>query len=151
MNASTESTVKERLMLFIKHINLSQAKFEKAIGAGNGFVNNISKSIGGDKLQRILCEFPELNTHWLMTGEGEMLKGSPVENLGIQLSDLAFSAILYEREKESNEVLKDHVNSLKEYIGQLSKQIQFLNTENEALKKENADLRSFVQNTKKQA
>lgn len=71
-----ESTVKERLIIFIKHKNLSQAKFEKTIGVANGFVNNISRGIGGDKLQRILCEFPELNYTWLMTGEGDMLKGT---------------------------------------------------------------------------
>lgn len=39
----------------------------------NGFVNNISKGIGADKLQRILRSFPDLNQSWLLNGEGEML------------------------------------------------------------------------------
>lgn len=69
-----ESTVKQRLIDFIKFKNLSQAKFEKAIGVSNGFVNNISKGIGADKLQRILNTYPELNSTWLLTGNGEMLK-----------------------------------------------------------------------------
>jgi transcriptional regulator with XRE-family HTH domain len=69
-----ESTVKQRLIDFIKFKNLSQAKFEKAIGVSNGFVNNISKGIGADKLQRILNAYPELNSTWLLTGNGEMLK-----------------------------------------------------------------------------
>ena len=68
-----EQTVKQRLISFLKFKNLSQAKFEKAIGVSNGFVNNISKGIGADKLQRILSIYPELNTDWLITGEGEML------------------------------------------------------------------------------
>lgn len=69
-----ENTVKQRLIDFIKFKNLSQGKFEKEICVSNGFVNNISKSIGADKLQRILNKFPELNPEWLLTGEGEMLK-----------------------------------------------------------------------------
>lgn len=69
-----EETVKQRLIKFIKFKSLSQAKFEKAIGVSNGFVNNISKSIGVEKAQRISNTFPELNIGWLLTGEGEMLK-----------------------------------------------------------------------------
>lgn len=69
-----EETVKQRLIKFIKFKSLSQAKFEKAIGVSNGFVNNISKSIGVEKAQRISNIFPELNIGWLLTGEGEMLK-----------------------------------------------------------------------------
>lgn len=67
-------TVKERLIAFIKEKGLSQSRFEKMIGLSNGFVNNISKGIGADKLQRIVSVYPELNTTWLLTGEGEMLK-----------------------------------------------------------------------------
>ena len=69
-----EETVKQRLIKFIKFKSLSQAKFEKVIGVSNGFVNNISKSIGVEKAQRISNIFPELNIGWLLTGEGEMLK-----------------------------------------------------------------------------
>ncbi len=68
-----ENSVKQRLILFIKNKNISQSKFEKAVGLSNGFVNNISKGIGADKLQKILCVYPDLNQNWLLTGEGEML------------------------------------------------------------------------------
>lgn len=67
-------TVKERLILFIKHLNIGQAAFEKRVGLSNGYVNNIRKSIQPDKLQKISLIFTELNPGWLMTGEGEMLK-----------------------------------------------------------------------------
>ena len=69
-----EKTVKQRLIKFIKYKSISQGKFEKAIGVSNGFVNNISKSIGVEKVQRISDVFPELNMGWVLTGEGEMLK-----------------------------------------------------------------------------
>lgn len=112
MNKEVESTVKERLIQFIKYKKLSQAKFEKAIGAGNGFVNNISKSIGGDKLQSIICVFPELNTNWLMLGEGEMLKdgfhhGKNLEDYlnTHQISMFDFSRIMNISQNEASELI----------------------------------------------
>ena len=68
-----EVTVKQRLIHFIKYKNISQRKFESIIGVSNGFINNISKSIGAEKMHRIESAYPELNTAWLLTGEGEML------------------------------------------------------------------------------
>lgn len=70
------ATVKHRLIEFIKHHNLSQSRFEKAVGLSNGFVNNISKGVGADKLQRIVGVYPNLNPDWLLYGNGEMLKST---------------------------------------------------------------------------
>lgn len=69
-------TVKDRLVAFLKYKKLSQAKFEKAIGASNGFVNNIRQSIQPDKLEKIAQLYPELNISWLLIGGlgGKMLK-----------------------------------------------------------------------------
>lgn len=39
------------------------------------YVRAIRKSIQPDKISSIALAFPELNTGWLLTGEGEMLKG----------------------------------------------------------------------------
>ena len=76
------STVKERLILFIKSMKISQSKFEKSVGLSNGFVNNISKGIGAEKLHRILCVYPALNAEWLLTGKGEMLLNEKNSNSG---------------------------------------------------------------------
>jgi len=69
--------VKERLIEFLKHKKMGQAKFEKSIGASNGFVNNIRQSIQPDRLQKIAQLYPELNISWLLVGEalgGPMIK-----------------------------------------------------------------------------
>lgn len=68
-----ETSVKQRLIHFIKYKGISQGKFEKAVGLSNGFVNNIRVSITPEKLQKISLYFPDLNKSWLLTGEGEML------------------------------------------------------------------------------
>lgn len=67
-------TVKERLISFIKYLQIGQGKFESQCGLSNGYVNNIRRSVTPEKLQQISLRFPELNTGWLMTGEGEMLR-----------------------------------------------------------------------------
>lgn len=69
-----ESTVKERLISYLNFKKISRRFFEKQIGVGNGFVNNIVKGLGADKMQRILSEFPDLNPEWLLEGTGDMLR-----------------------------------------------------------------------------
>ena len=69
-----ETSVKQRLVEFIKYKDLSQRKFEQLVGLSNGFVNNISKGIGADKMLKILGVFPELNQRWLLYNEGDMLQ-----------------------------------------------------------------------------
>lgn len=76
---SENQSVKGRLLMFIKFMNMGQSKFEAKCGLSNGYVNNIRRSISPEKLQQISLSFPELNAGWLMTGEGEMLKTGPTQ------------------------------------------------------------------------
>lgn len=73
-----ENEVKQRLIDFLRYKKLSQCKFERACGLSNGYINNLKKSIGTEKLQNIIGAFPDLNIEWLLYGEGEMLKGQPI-------------------------------------------------------------------------
>lgn len=68
-----ETSVKDRLMLFIKSRGISVNKFEKICGFSTGFVANMRKSMQPDKAMSIVQNFPELNTAWLFTGMGEMI------------------------------------------------------------------------------
>lgn len=81
-NNYMEETVKQRLISFIKYKGLNVKRFETLIGVSNGFVNNISRSIGAEKLYNISNEFPDLNTAWLLTGEGQMLNATVSEYSG---------------------------------------------------------------------
>lgn len=71
--------LKDRIKFFLKESGISQRKFEISIGKSNGYVNNIVKTISVDVLNSIIKAYPELNTEWLMTGEGEMLKPKQLE------------------------------------------------------------------------
>lgn len=67
-------TVKERIKKFCKAEQMPISTFEESIGASNGYVNAISKSIGIDRLNTIIEKYSNLNIEWLLTGRGEMLK-----------------------------------------------------------------------------
>ena len=72
-----QSTVKERLIEFLKFKRLSQKRFEEAVGLSNGYINSLKKSPTATKLQSILSTYPDLDEKWLLTGEGSMIKGTP--------------------------------------------------------------------------
>ena len=78
-NNIMEGTIKERLMVFLKHKNIGQNAFEKKVGWSTGYINNVKSSIGADKISSLIKEYPLLNLEWLFTGEGEMIK-QPVRN-----------------------------------------------------------------------
>lgn len=78
-------TVKERLIDFLKYKKIGQKKFAQEIGMSDGYVNAIRKSIQPDTLNKIAMCFPELNTAWLLTGEGAMLRDQ-IESKNIEPS-----------------------------------------------------------------
>ena len=67
---------KDRLLIFLSNLNIGQGAFEKNVGISNGYINNSKGSIGSQILNKISIKYPELNTEWILNGEGEMLKGN---------------------------------------------------------------------------
>ncbi len=66
--------VKVRIKQFCESQGITVSAFEKSIGVANGYVNSISKSIGIEKICRILEKYPILDLEWLLTGKGDMLR-----------------------------------------------------------------------------
>ena len=62
--------VQSRLFDFISSKKISISDFERACGLSNGYVHKIKNSVGKRGLLDIQRKFPELNTDWLLTGEG---------------------------------------------------------------------------------
>lgn len=70
------NTIKERLAEYLKYKRVNKSEFGRMVGVSNAYVSSIRKSIQPDKLERIGSAFPDLNVSWLLTGDGEMLKGA---------------------------------------------------------------------------
>lgn len=70
----SQENIKERFLQFIEYKKFSKRAFQQSIGVSNSYIQNISNGIGADVLNRITQVYPELNTKWLLTGEGNMLK-----------------------------------------------------------------------------
>lgn len=83
--------IKERFDSFIRYKGLSRRKFQNAIGVSNSYIQNISKGISNDVLNRISIQYPELNTNWLLTGIGEMLQSAERNEKSISVPQTAVS------------------------------------------------------------
>ena len=66
--------VKDRLFKYIEYKGISARKFSTDCGFSPNYATNISKGIPAEKVNKISVHFPDLNTVWLLTGEGEMLR-----------------------------------------------------------------------------
>lgn len=66
--------MKERLMEFIKEKDISNRKFLLKCGLSGTYISTLTGKPSGDTLKKIEAAYPDLNTDWLLTGEGEMLK-----------------------------------------------------------------------------
>lgn len=71
-----ESSVKERLKLFLQIEKIKQTDFCQAIGVSTGFISSMRESIQPDKLKNIAINYPKLDIGWLMVGEGNMIKNN---------------------------------------------------------------------------
>lgn len=78
--------VKERLILFIKSLGITNAEFERVCNLSNGFVNNTNDRMRKSSLKQISDAFPQLNIDWIINGNGEMLL--PEEKNPTTINDL---------------------------------------------------------------
>lgn len=69
----SQNEVKERLLEFLKHKRMKQTEFTRMLGVSPSYVLAMRRSLSDDKVMKIRKLFPELNTAWLLYGEGEML------------------------------------------------------------------------------
>lgn len=72
--------LQERIREFIHYKSLTPKQFEQITGLSNGAFAKLSDNTRQNTINRISIAFPELNTDWLLTGEGEMTK--PIQQVG---------------------------------------------------------------------
>ncbi|WP_042369868.1 LexA family transcriptional regulator [Bacteroides neonati] len=75
----------ERISSIISHFCKSKAEFARTMEESPQAVSNwVSRGAGKNVLNKILSKFPNVNTNWLLTGEGEMLQNSEESNPSTQ-------------------------------------------------------------------
>jgi hypothetical protein len=114
------TTIKQRLAQYLEYLGIGQAKFAEIIGVSRGFANNVGDSIRTENLEKIKNHFPELNTIWLLTGEGEMLKtGSVIQKIGnncahnTQVAGSSEVAVLKERVRCLESLVEEKERTIK--------------------------------------
>lgn len=64
--------LRERLREFIASKSLSEVEFQRIVGLGNGSVSKMGDNTRRSTIDKISNKFPDLNTTWLLTGQGRM-------------------------------------------------------------------------------
>lgn len=77
------TSVKNRLIEYLEYKGVNKSEFGRRIGVSSAFITSMRKSIQPDKVRSIKSEFPDLNTEWLLTGEGKMLKDANEDEIDI--------------------------------------------------------------------
>lgn len=122
-------TVKERLREFISYKGMSVRAFEAKCGLSYGYIANMRVSLQPDKVMNIAKQFPDLNTGWLLTGEGNMLKTlAQTNNLEHSSSPISIELLqaMIEERKRHDEERKRHDEMNAELIRQNGSLIRLL-------------------------
>lgn len=69
-------TLKERIEEYCKYAKIRISAFERRAGLSNGYFNQVKKEPSPSKLSQIEEAFPDLNTDWMLTEKGSMLKNT---------------------------------------------------------------------------
>ncbi|MCU7559099.1 hypothetical protein N4T42_02125 [Riemerella anatipestifer] len=134
--------IKERILQFVDFKGVKREVFYGKIGMTSANFRGKAKEtpINSTAIENILSEYPDLNLEWLITGSGEMVKGS-TQNVRIEgqnknlnningssnvtISQNDISEII-EIQREMNNIIKTTQSQLSESQQQVSNLIEIL-------------------------
>lgn len=67
--------MRDRLRAYIRHKGLTEYRFCKEVGLAPSFLHAQDSGLSPRSLKKIGAAYPDLNTKWVATGDGDMLKG----------------------------------------------------------------------------
>ena len=124
--------LKSRIIEFIEYKRLDKATFERIVGLSNDAVSKMGDNTRKSTIDKISNAFPELNTVWLRTGEGEMLMTGNIHVVGDgNLSNTGITG-------------GDVIMGSDQEVKALKKRIKELEAEVKELKNDKAILKEFV-------
>ena len=138
------SDIFSRIKKFIDFLEISNNEFGRTIGCSSAQITQMlthKKNFGIDKLLNIISNYPNLNSNWLLTGEGAMLKNessnpeitiAPTLNKQTSTSqqENVVPYILYEKLQEKLCEQATTIGKLQNELDNLKKQQQELSTTN---------------------
>lgn len=105
----TQQTVKDRLLLFLRHEGISNSEFARRLGVSVAYVGAMRKSLPEEKVKKVVELFPALNRDWLLYGEGDMLLPGPCGPQESALSDYIVPLLPVEAHAGSLQMLSEGV------------------------------------------
>ena len=138
---------KEKIKQYLNSKGVSKNSFYQKTGFAVGFLDS-GKSLGADKLETIIDNYPDLSLEWLVLGKGDMIKPTTITNgSGVVLAGdnntnnnidnrqyyydspdvlKAQIEILDERIKEKDAQIKEKDAQIKEKDAQINKLLSIL-------------------------
>lgn len=86
------STVKTRLLAFLRDKHLSQSDFCKQLRVAPTYIGVMRRSMSPEKVRRLMELYPDLNREWLLYGEGEMYIVDEAQKVRRVLDDAGYLA-----------------------------------------------------------
>lgn len=105
------ATTKERIILLLNNKGVTISNFFSSIGVSysNFKGKQLESSPSADLVAKIKSNFPDVNTDWLLTGEGEMLAGNDNSNqTEIDMMQENFFDALKRRDQQFDELLEQN-------------------------------------------
>ncbi len=98
------TTIKERVLLLADQQTISKTKFFTELGQSySSFTGRNKKTaVPSDFLSRLLVKYPNCNSHWLLTGKGEMI--TPLrDDTSLEIKNKELNKKIIELEKKLNQ------------------------------------------------
>lgn len=125
-------TIKDKILLFLEEMKIKKADFflRTGIAASNFKGIAMNSELGGDKIVKILTEFPDLSADWLLLGFGSMLRSDqthpvpqPAAQATVQDSSSGEAAIYYKMYKEEKAEKESKVEELNARMLKMAEEI----------------------------
>lgn len=75
-----QTPINQRLKFLLEALGVTQSAFCRLVGLDQGSFNRVINGFSiplFDKVEAIYRTYPEINPHWLLTGEGDALGAAP--------------------------------------------------------------------------
>lgn len=130
---------KQRLLTFLKHLEIGQNAFEKKVGLSNGVISKIKEGMTSESLKKIMEKYPDLNMVWLLTGEGTMLKHADLKEDNITVTPIDHRDDFIAALKRENETLRKRSEKTSpdysKIVDEVNSKLESVDTNLDALRK----------------